>query len=246
MGKNYSKSENNLESKNEHILKNENFEINGYKKIDYPLNNIDIDFNDESCNNWHRKNHDNIEIQYENRTNDIPTIYRCPICLCIPILYYNELKIFYKCNCGCFNCSIDYFFHNFISYTINDIKIKGNSKNEEIAYCSSCSQFITDIDKHKNEYYGHIIKIINDIFLKSDSSEQGEYRYHYNSSFDSFQFDGINTSSNEKKTNYDFHYNNKLKYKDIIINCLKFEIILEIYYMIFIHIDIYYMIIIFI
>ncbi len=55
----------------------------------YPLNKDKDIFNKDlnNYNNWREINYSNIEIIYD-KENDIPSIYRCPVCLSIPILYY--------------------------------------------------------------------------------------------------------------------------------------------------------------
>lgn len=68
-------------------------------KIDNPLNEIkNIITDSKECSNENLKDHSNLNIIYSNENNLI--VYRCPICLCIPFLYYNKLKITYICNCG--------------------------------------------------------------------------------------------------------------------------------------------------
>ena len=97
---------------------------------------------------------------------DIPLIYRCPVCLSIPIFNYTQEKILYQCNCGVYNCSINYFLTNFISYPISKIILKDNigQNNNNIGFCSICSLFV-DSSNHSKEYFGHTIKNIDNIFL---------------------------------------------------------------------------------
>ena len=85
-----------------------------YKEIEFPLNNIQniIKNNSKDCTNCYTLDRD-IKIEYDKK-NNIPSIYRCPVCLCIPFIIY-EKKICYLCNLGYHKCSLDYFLTNFIS-----------------------------------------------------------------------------------------------------------------------------------
>ena len=132
-----------------------------YEKIDYPLNNKKELF-DYQANEYSNKRNlnKNIEIIYENKNN--PTLYRCPICLSIPFLFYNKNKIKYKCNCGIFDCSIDYFFNNFLSYPIKKLSI--NNSNDNYYFCKNCLKFISESSKHIDEYLNHIIIYPKNIF----------------------------------------------------------------------------------
>ena len=139
--------------------------------IEYPLQGNEKLFDNDklNCSNVKTPNHSDIDIEY-NKKNNFPTIYRCPICLNIPFFCYENLFIIYICNCGKHKCSIDYFFKNFQSYPIKKISFKEKEKGKkdvEVKYCSTCSKFISDLHAHKKMYYGHIIRSIDDIFLKS-------------------------------------------------------------------------------
>lgn len=89
-------------------------DINEIKAIEYPLDNITclIQNDKENCNNTKKLDDSNIEIIYDTKIKE-HTIYRCPTCLCIPFLYYTMEKIMYRCNCGIFYCSLDFFFFKF-------------------------------------------------------------------------------------------------------------------------------------
>ena len=158
-----------------------------YGKIDYPLNEIEnlINFGNNDCTNFRDSNHSNIEIIYEQKGSDIPSIYRCPVCLSIPIFYYTQEKILYQCNCGIYNCSINYFLKSFISYPISDIILKDNTDQKEkiktkIGFCSICSLFV-DSTNHSKEYFGHTIKDTDNIFLN-------EFKYNKKKEIDNEQF----------------------------------------------------------
>jgi len=71
---------------------------NKYVTIEYPLNNIEnlINIGNNNYTNFRNLNHSNIDIIYEQKGSDIPSIYRCPICLSIPIFYYTQEKILYQ------------------------------------------------------------------------------------------------------------------------------------------------------
>ena len=103
---------------------------NNYEKIVYPLNKINnlIQKDNIFCNNYRIPDHSNIEIIYEKENN--PFVYRCPIYLFIPFLYYYNGNIIYKCGCGVHKCSIDSFFINFPSYPIETIIYKNNEITE--------------------------------------------------------------------------------------------------------------------
>ena len=156
-----------------------------FQQIEYPLNSLDDLIKREKlfCDNPKIPDFSNIEIIF-NKNDKNPTLYRCPSCLCIPFLYYEELYIVYKCNCGTHICSLDYFFSNFISYPIDKIIFKENKeKNNKIAFCSSCVKFINNVDKHKKEYYGHIIRNTN--YIKGNNYTEFKLeRNHY--------YEGIN------------------------------------------------------
>ena len=206
---------------NKNSKKNKNFPKEGYKIIDYPLNGIDnkIEYDIKNCDNYRKANHDNIEIIYEKESNDIPTIYRCPVCLSIPFLYYNKSNIIYRCNCGSYSCSIDYFLTNFNSYTISKIKYKNNSEiNNEIAFCSTCSKFI-EPSNHKNEYYGHVIRILDDIYFKSESGNNYDGFNYMHYPF----FDGINISSQSNEKNIS-SYNKTIHFNNLISKYFNFDI----------------------
>ena len=124
--------------------------------------------------------------------------------MCIPFVYYNKAKIFYRCNCGNYSCSVDYFLNNFTSYTITKIKFKNSSEiNNEIAFCSTCSKFIEEPSEHKNEYYHHTLRILDDIFFKSESGDNyDEFKYVY---YPFFEGINISSKSNEKKLSCSEH-----------------------------------------
>ena len=65
------------------------------KMIEYPLKDIEkfIDSKNKICSNKHMTNHDNINIIFNQESNDIPSLYRCPVCLCIPLAIYQEPRI---------------------------------------------------------------------------------------------------------------------------------------------------------
>jgi len=154
-----------------------------YTKIDYPLNNIEnlINIGSKSFTNFRDLNHSNIDIIYEQKENDIPSVYRCPVCLIIPIFNYTQEKILYQCNCGIYNCSINYFLTNFISYPISKIILKDNmGQNNNIGFCSNCSLFV-DSSNHSKEYFGHTIKNIDNIFLN-------KFQYNNKKEIDNQQF----------------------------------------------------------
>ena len=76
-----------------------------YEEIEYPLKDISalIESSPKKCTNFNQID-PNIEIIY-NTKSDIPSIYRCPICLVIPFFYFyrpQKPKIYYLCNCGFF------------------------------------------------------------------------------------------------------------------------------------------------
>ena len=198
------------------------FEKNGYKMIDYPLkeNGKYIDYDVKNCTNYRKANHDNIDIIYCEKSDDIPTIYRCPICLCIPIVYYHDSNILYRCNCGFYKCSIDYFFTNFNSFPISKVTFKNSSENNnEIAFCSTCSKFI-EPNKHKNEYFGHSIRVLNDIYFKSESGvNYGEFIYK----IDENKIDYINSHLNDKE-NEVMMCGVIIKYSNFIKDFLYFDI----------------------
>ena len=86
--------------------------MGAHQQIKYPLNHINdlIQKDITNCNNTRKPNHSKIEIIYEMTDDGEFTVYRCPVCLCIPfVVNYEYRKIEYKCNCGIHNCSIDYF-----------------------------------------------------------------------------------------------------------------------------------------
>ena len=157
---------------------------NKYTKIEYPLNNIEnlINIGSKNCTNFRDINHSNIDIIYEQKGNDIPSVYRCPVCLSIPIFYYTQEKILYQCNCGIYNCSINYFLTSFISYPISKIIFKDNigQNNNNIRFCSICSLFV-DSSNHSKEYFGHTIKNIDNIFLN-------KFEYNKKKEIDNQQF----------------------------------------------------------
>ena len=200
--------------------------MGAYQPIDYPLNDIKdlIQKDITNCNNTRKPNHSNIEITYEITDDSTFTVYRCPICLCIPIINYEFRKIEYKCNCGIHNCSIDYFFTNFKSHPISKIIFKDNSQNnDKMVYCSSCSKFINDVINHKKEYYGHIIRNIDWIFFKS---EEGNYTEFKRCGGYLSKNDGINqVSKNEEKND---PYQNIIKFKYLISEFLNYNIIKKI------------------
>lgn len=176
--------------------------IDEIKPIEYPLDNIaHLIRNDKiNCNNKKKLDYSNIEIIYDTETKD-NTIYRCPVCLCIPFLYYTMEKIVYSCNCGIFYCSLDYFFTNFKSYPITEIIFKEKSETEgEMAFCSSCVKFINNVSKHRREYFGHIIKNTNHIFLNSKKGNFNEFIFPENKKV---FYEGINqvnlNAKNEEK-----------------------------------------------
>ena len=195
-----------------------------HQQIEYPLNDIkDLIQNDTTnCNNTRKPNHSNIEITYEITDDDAFTVYRCPVCLCIPIINYDLRKIEYKCNCGIHNCSIDYFVTNFKSHPISKIIFKDNShNNDKMVYCSSCSKFINDVINHKKEYYGHIIRNIDWIFFKSEEGNYTEFKY-YKYIID---VEGINQVSKKEEDN---ETNKIIKFKYLISEFLNYNIIKKI------------------
>ena len=126
---------------------------NKYAKIDYPLNNIEniTNFGENNCTNFRVSNHSNIEID-EQKGSDIPSLYRCPVCLIIPIFYYTQEKILYQCNCGNYTCSLNYFLTSFQSYPISKINLKENKgQNNNIGFCPICSLFVNS-SNHSKEY----------------------------------------------------------------------------------------------
>jgi hypothetical protein len=162
-------------SLNDIETESDNKNIN-YKEIEFPLNNIQnvIKNNSKDCTNCYTLD-PYIEIEYDN-INNIPSIYRCPVCLCIPFIIY-KTKICYLCNCGYHKCSVEYFLTNFISYPINAVNLKNydDIESSKIYFCQVCSKFIIDREEHLNNYYGHPIKNINNIFQKT---EEENYNYY--------------------------------------------------------------------
>ena len=190
-----------------------------FQPIEYPLNNSNNLIKEDkiNCNNPKIADHSNIEIIYD-KESEIPTLYRCPVCLCIPLLYYQKLEIIYKCNCGIYKCSLDYFFTNFKSYPIININFKDNLENkEEIAFCSSCVKFINNVNKHKEEYFGHIIRNTNFIFFKSKEGNYTEYIFECN------YCEGINQIS--KKYKKYAGENRKINFRYFISKYLNFNLI---------------------
>ena len=152
-----------------------------YKEIEFPLNNIQniIKNNSKDCTNCYTLDRD-IKIEYDKK-NNIPSIYRCPVCLCIPFIIY-EKKICYLCNCGYHKCSVDYFLTNFISYPINTIILKNyenyeNIESTDIYFCQVCSKFIIDKEEHQKNYYCHPTKNINNIFQKIEEENYNYYEF---------------------------------------------------------------------
>ena len=187
------------------------------EKIDYPLKGNEKLFeNDKSnCSNIKTPNHSDIVIEY-NKKKNFPTIYRCPICLSIPFFYYDNLLITYACNCGINKCSIDYFFTNFQSYPIKKISSKDKiNKDAGVKFCSTCLKFITDINSHKKIYYGHIIRSIDNIFIKSKNNCFIFRENHH------FPFDGNNLNSKDAKPLEKKH---SMKYSLFIKTHLNFDI----------------------
>jgi len=178
--KNNSKDNINCNTSSHNIeTESDNKTIN-YKEIEYPLNdikNIIEKNNSKDYTNCYTLD-PNIEIEYDN-INNIPSIYRCPVCLCIPFIIYNK-KICYFCNCGYHKCSVDYFLTNFISYPINAVNLKNNDDIElsKIYFCQVCSKFIINIEEHQSNYYGHPIKNINNIFQKTEEENYNCYEIH--------------------------------------------------------------------
>ena len=191
-----------------------------YEEIEYQLNDIQklIDINSKDCTN-NMKLDENIEISYDMQ-NDTPTIYRCPICLCIPFLYYNSSKITYICNCGTHICSLDYFFANFISYPINEINYKKSNNNNPISkFCRICSKFISEKSNHHFKYFAHSLLDIQNILIKS------EKQYNVYSCYSNHLHKGYNY--NYYLDNY-FHSSNEILYSSFISKCLNFNIIKKI------------------
>ena len=193
--------------------------------IEYPLKGVENDIlsSDKLCTNFHKANHSNINISYSQQSDDIPTLYSCPICLCIPFAFYQEPYIFYKCNCGEYYCSIDYFLTNFTSYPINEINFKNSSSNINMAFCSNCSKFI-NINEHAREYYKHTYIILDNIFMKTNSGENyDQFRYKINKrkvDFNEFEFVNAPFYSSD-----DFNFNEKINYKEFMLKFLNFDII---------------------
>ena len=203
------------------------------KMIEYPLKDIEkfIDSKNKICSNKHMANHDNINIIFNQESNDIPSLYRCPVCLCIPLAIYQEPRIFYKCNCGEYNCSIDYFLSNFISYPISEINFKDSSSEQNfMVFCSDCSKFI-DVNKHKKEYFKHSFKDLNNIIInKSNEAKYDEFIIinKSNAKYDEFRykvnkgFEFMNVCSDSKEIE---DFVNKIQYNDFINKFLKYNII---------------------
>ena len=189
-----------------------------FQQIEFPLNNSNHLFKEDkiNCNNPKIADHSNIEIIYDKESE---ILYRCPVCLCIPLLYYQYLKIIYKCNCGIYRCSLDYFFTNFKSYPIIKINFKDNLENkEEIAFCSSCVKFINNVNRHKEEYFGHIIRNTNFIFFKSKEGNYTEYNYK-----NYYYCEGINQISKNNEIND--KENKKINFSSFIKKYLNFNLI---------------------
>ena len=159
----------------------------GFKMIEYPLKNAEkyIDSRNKSCSNSRVANHENINVIFNQESNDIPSLYRCPVCLCIPLAIYQEPRIFYKCNCGEHNCNIDYFLTNFISYPISEINFNTPSSEQGyMVFCSDCNKFI-DVDEHMKEFFKHSYKDLNNVIIKkSDGLKYEEFRYKKTSGFE--------------------------------------------------------------
>jgi hypothetical protein len=189
----------------------DNKKIN-YKEIEFPLNNIQniIKISSKDCTNCYTLDRD-IKIEYDKK-NNIPSIYRCPVCLCIPFIIY-EKKICYLCNCGYHKCSVDYFLTNFISYPINALILKNydDIESSKIYFCQVCSKFIIDREEHQNNYYGHPIKNIYNIFQKT---EEENYNY-YEIKLDNY----INGKNTNKESVW------SIKFSDFIKNNLNFNIL---------------------
>ena len=204
----------------------DDFKKQGYTMIEYPLKGNEnlIENDTKNCTNFHKANHDNIDIIYtsKNSTDNIPTIYRCQICLCIPILVFKEPNILFKCNCGDFNCSIDYFLTNFPSYPIDKINYTEKKETkEEISFCSTCSKFI-EASIHRKEYFGHPIKIIDGIFFKSETGENFNEFYYKTDNIDYIYY--INSPYDKEENEKLYDYDGPVKYETFIKNFLDFDI----------------------
>ena len=211
--KNNSKDKINCNTSSHNIeTESDNKTIN-YIEIEYPLNdikNIIEKNNSKDCTNCYTLD-PYIEIEYDN-INNIPSIYRCPVCLCIPFIIY-KTKICYLCNCGYHKCSVDYFLTNFISYPINAVNLKNydDIESSKIYFCQICSKFIIDKEEHQSNYYGHPMKNIYNIFQKT---EEGNYNYY---EYDNNYIKGKNIKLSETF----FH----IKFSNFITRYLNFNIL---------------------
>ena len=190
---------------------------NTYEEIEYPLKDISslIESSSKECTNFNQID-PNIEIIY-NTKSDIPSIYRCPICLIIPFLYYNKPenkpKIYYLCNCGFHNCCFNYFFQNFVSIPIDRIIYKDiKDENAKIKFCKQCSKFMSEDSNHDRKYYGHSCKEIDNIFLTSKNGNFTEF------------YGGITYAHNCNKLDSN-KYDPKIEFKSFISSYLNFNII---------------------
>lgn len=190
---------------------------NNYEEIEYPLKDINslIESSPKECSNLNKID-ENIEIIYNQKT-DIPSIYRCPVCLSIPFLYHDKIdkpKIYYICNCGFHNCSFDYFFQYFISMPIDKIIYK-EDENVSLNFCKICLKFIPEESNHCSQYYTHSSNRINNIFLNSKNGNFTEFNGEIFHGYNCNKIDNIN-------------YGRKIIFNSFISNYLNFNIIKKI------------------